>query len=67
MKTLNFEVLRNHAPDLANTGGFAEMYIYTDPASSVVKLRIIAEQIVLHIIPEIYRPWSPNTSVGYSR
>ena len=49
MKTLNFEILRDHAPDLAETGGFAERYVHTDPASSVVKLRIIAEQIVLHI------------------
>lgn len=49
MKTLNFEILRDYAPDLANSGGFAERYVYSDPASSVVKLRIIAEQIVLHI------------------
>ena len=49
MKTLNFEILRENAPDLAETGGFAERYVHTDPASSVVKLRIIAEQIVLHI------------------
>lgn len=49
MKTLNFEILRDHAPDLADTGGFAEMYVYTDPASSAVKLRILVEQMVLHI------------------
>ncbi len=49
MKTLNFEILRDHAPDLADTGGFVEMYVYTDPASSAVKLRILVEQMVLHI------------------
>jgi len=49
MNSLNFEILRDHAPDLADSGGFAENYLYTDPASSVVKLRIIVEQIVLHI------------------
>lgn len=49
MKTLNFEILRDHAPDLADTGGFAERYVYTDPASSAVKLRILVEQMVLHI------------------
>jgi len=46
---MNFEILRELAPDLADTGGFAEKYVYTDPASSAVKLRILVEQMVLHI------------------
>jgi len=49
MQSLNFELLRGHASDLAEHGAFAEHYAYTDPASAVVKLRIIAEQLVLHI------------------
>lgn len=49
MQSLNFELLRTYASDLAEHGAFAEHYAYTDPASAVVKLRIVAEQLVLHI------------------
>jgi type I restriction enzyme R subunit len=49
MKSLNFEFLRNKRQELAALGGFAEHYVYPDPASALVKLRTFAEQLVLDI------------------
>lgn len=49
MDSQNFEILREVAPDLANAGAYAEAYLYSDPASSAVKLRIVAEQLALHV------------------
>ncbi len=46
MQSLNFEFLRPHWPDLAALGGFAEQYVQTDPASSLVKLRSYVESMV---------------------
>ena len=49
MKSTNFEFLREKFPNLANLAGFAEAYIYTDPASCLVKLRTYTEQMVQSI------------------
>lgn len=49
MKSINFEFLRKHRPELASLGSFAEQYAYPDPASALVKLRDFAEQMVLDL------------------
>jgi len=52
MRSQNFEFLRGHRPELATLGGFAERYCATDPASALVKLRTLVEQIVEIIYDE---------------
>ncbi|HEY9746173.1 MAG TPA: DEAD/DEAH box helicase family protein, partial [Oculatellaceae cyanobacterium] len=42
----NFAFLQDRWPDLAQLAGYAEAYVYTDPPSSLVKLRIFAEKMV---------------------
>ncbi len=46
LKSLNFEPLRAVYPELANMGGYAEHYAYSDPESALVKLRNFAERLV---------------------
>ena len=46
MTSLNFEFLRASRPELADLGGFAEHYSFTDAAGSLIKLRLFAEQMV---------------------
>ena len=46
MQSVNFEFLRERAPDLAELGGLAEAYAHTDPASAIVKLRLFVERLV---------------------
>lgn len=63
----NFEVLREEHSDLATLCSFAEAYIYSDPASSIIKLRIFAENMVGKIYQNegFYsdRFWSFNESL----
>lgn len=49
MQSVNFEFLRPQWPDLAELGGFAEQYCWTDPSSAAVKLRAFCEQIVVFV------------------
>lgn len=49
MKSINFEFLQKNNADLVALGAFAEHYIYTDPASALVKLRQFIERMVDHI------------------
>ena len=42
----NFSFLREHFPLLAELGEKAEQYLYTDPNSSMFKLRFLGEKIV---------------------
>ena len=35
MKSTNFEFLREKWPELASLGGFAEQYVWPDPASAI--------------------------------
>ena len=42
----NFSFLQKKWPDLAEVATLAETYVYDDPPSSIVKLRIFAEEIV---------------------
>lgn len=46
MESRNFEFVRSHFRELADLGGFAESYAYSDPVSSLVKLRTFAEYLV---------------------
>ncbi|WP_422463212.1 DEAD/DEAH box helicase family protein [Endozoicomonas sp. ALB115] len=59
-KSLNFEMLRTHWPELANLGSKAEEYVHTDPESCLVKLRNYLELIIRWLyrqerLPEGYR------------
>ncbi|MCF6312261.1 MAG: DEAD/DEAH box helicase family protein [Verrucomicrobiales bacterium] len=46
MNSTNFEFLRSSHQELADLGGFAERYAFTDPTSCLVKLRTFAESMV---------------------
>lgn len=46
MISANFEFLRATRPELADLGGFAEHYCFTDAAGTLIKLRLFAEQLV---------------------
>lgn len=62
MKSRNFEFLRARRDVLADLAGFAESYVHSDPASSLMKQRSIVEQVVWSIY-DAYRlrvPWSDN-------
>lgn len=50
MKSINFEFLRDKWPELASLGGFAEQYVWPDPASAMVKLRSYIESMI-HRLP----------------
>lgn len=54
MQSLNFEALRVHYRQLADLGGFAEQYVYSDPEAAVAKLRIFGEALT-HAICNHYR------------
>lgn len=53
MQSINFEILRQQRPALAELGGFAEHYLHTDPESSLTKLRIFAEHLTKAIYWEL--------------
>ena len=61
-ESTNFQFLIQKQPVLASLGGFAEKYAFSDPASALVKLRLIGE----HIVGEVYhkygltKPHIPN-------
>ena len=46
----NFDFLQKEWPDLAKLANSAEIYLYSDPNSCLIKLGILAEQIVNHIV-----------------
>ena len=46
VESLNFEFLREKHSELADLGGFAEKYAWTDPMGSLVKMRLFAERMV---------------------
>lgn len=56
MQSLNFEFIRKYRSELADLGGFAEAYVFVDPASSLVKLRALAENIVTNIYAALKLP-----------
>ena len=52
MNSLNFEFLRPRRPAMADLGGFAERYAWSDPPSSLLKLRSLLEEMVACIYAE---------------
>lgn len=58
MRSQNFEFLRRSHPELADLGGFAEVYARPDPAGALVKLRNFVETVV-HLLYETYRLQRP--------
>ncbi len=62
MRSQNFEFLRNRRPELADLGGFAEQYCANDPASALIKLRILVEHVVKIIYDEqrLPKPFRAN-------
>ncbi len=46
MTISNFHFLRQHYPKLAELGEQAEEYAYSDPQTSVFKLRLFSEMVV---------------------
>jgi len=61
-QSTNFEFLRTHRGELADLGAFAEAYAYSDPVSSLVKLRLFAEVFVtgLYSHLKLPRPFQAN-------
>jgi type I restriction enzyme, R subunit len=49
VKSKNFEFLRGHYEALADLAAYAELYTFSDPASSLVKLRTFTELLVKNI------------------
>ena len=60
MQSQNFEFLRPDWPDLANLAGHAEVYVYDDPQSALIKLRCYAEKLVGIVYREWQLPSLPN-------
>ncbi|HOO49899.1 MAG TPA: DUF4145 domain-containing protein, partial [Alphaproteobacteria bacterium] len=62
MKSLNFEYLKPIKPEISALGGFAEGYVYSDPASSLVKLRQLVEVIVYDVYEKLRlsKPFQPS-------
>jgi type I restriction enzyme R subunit len=62
MESINFEIIRNSAPELADLAGFAERYVHPDPSGCLVKLRLFTERMVQRIYEKIGlpRPYQPN-------
>ncbi len=46
VESKNFEFLRAQYAELADLGGFAEKYAWTDPMGSLTKMRLFAERMV---------------------
>lgn len=62
MESINFEILREKWPVLADLGGFAEHYTHSDSSSALIKLRMYCETLVEEIyrIHELIKPYQPN-------
>lgn len=52
MQSTNFEFLRPTWPELAELGAFAELYAHSDPPSSKIKSRILAEHLAMRVCKE---------------
>ena len=60
MKSENFELLKDRWPKLYEYGNFAERYIFSDPHTSIIKLRCFSEQLVGILYRELMLPCSQN-------
>jgi type I restriction enzyme R subunit len=56
MTSVNFEILRDRWPELAELGRFAEAYAHADPASALLKLRLFAETLTKRIYRDLRLP-----------
>ncbi len=61
MQSMNFTFISKHRPELEKLGALAEHHLYIDPASSLVKLRSFAEEVVKGIyadekLPRLVQP-----------
>ena len=63
LRSLNFEPLRAAYPELANMGGYAEHYAYSDPASALVKLRSFAERLVDRLYNQFRLERAPQSTL----
>jgi type I restriction enzyme R subunit len=61
-QSMNFEFLRKDWPELADFGGYAEEYAYTDPQSALIKLRSYGEFMVNFIYQKLTLPCLPKAS-----
>lgn len=63
----NFEFMKDRWPELAELASFAETYAYTDPASSLVKIRIFSERLVdvLYYELGLRKPYQARTFREY--
>ncbi len=61
MESRNFEFLRATNQELADLGGFAERYAYSDPASALIKLRQFGENLVASFFQHFQIPREPRT------
>jgi type I restriction enzyme R subunit len=61
-QSMNFEFLRKDWPELANFGGYAEEYAYTDPQSALIKLRSYGEFMINFIYKGLKLPCLPKAS-----
>jgi type I restriction enzyme R subunit len=61
-QSMNFEFLRKDWPELANFGGYAEEYAYSDPQSALIKLRSYGEFMVNFIYKGLKLPCLPKAS-----
>ena len=59
---MNFEFLRNDWPELADFGGYAEEYTYSDPVGSLIKLRSYSEHLVGWIYRTLKLPCLPRAT-----
>ena len=60
MQSQNFEHLRRYWPELTALGANAEQYVYSDPQSSLIKLRCFSEKLVGIVYREWQLPSLPN-------
>ncbi|MCK5666070.1 MAG: DUF4145 domain-containing protein [Thiotrichaceae bacterium] len=59
---MNFEFLRDNWPELADFGGYAEEYAFSDPQSALIKLRSYSESIVGWIYSTLHLPCLPRAT-----
>ncbi|MCK5862073.1 MAG: DEAD/DEAH box helicase family protein, partial [Candidatus Hydrogenedentes bacterium] len=62
MKSCNVEFLRDTNPELADLGGFAEHYAYSDPAGTLIKLRQFGENLVASFFQHYQIPREPRAN-----
>ena len=62
IESTNFQYLQKSWPHLYEHANFAEQYVYTDPHTSIVKLRCFAEELVGYLYRELNLPCERDNS-----